>query len=177
MDHVGPVFGKQDLGNAPVALRPDAVGKGPYGGNMAMSIAALRRFPFNPDLGVRHGQYAIGEETEVIRRMLESGIVGWWIPDARVQHVVPSSAQNVRTIRRWMAGSGRYIALTLEWGHAGAHNDPIRLCGRIVRSELLYLVSRASAPPEVWIRHVIRSGRDRGRLQVALEQRRARGAK
>ncbi len=165
LDEIGPVYGRQTLGDAPVRLEPEKVGDGPYGGNMAMSRAALLEFQFDSKLGVRHGEYAIGEETEVMRRMLRAGLEGWWTPEPGVRHVIPAESQTVAYVRRWMVGSGRYIAEAGEPGRGGFRYHPLRLVLRIVRHELLLLVRRPLSPPKVWIRHVIQAGRARGRLR------------
>jgi glycosyltransferase involved in cell wall biosynthesis len=159
MDHIGPVYGRQTLGDTPVPLAPARVGAGPYGGNMAMRRDALLRFPFDPDLGVRHGEYAIGEETEVIRRMLEAGHAGWWTPEAGVRHWVPRSSQTLGYVRRWMVGCGRYIAQD----HARRVSRP-RLYARMLRHEIRYRVRRPFLAPERWIKDLARASHARGQL-------------
>ncbi|HSK21316.1 MAG TPA: glycosyltransferase [Longimicrobiales bacterium] len=167
LDQIGPVYGRQTMGDAPVELTLDRVDSGPYGGNMAMRREALLRFPFDPALGVRHGEYSVGEETEVIRRMLAAGHTGWWTPEPRVRHWVPSSSQSVGFVRRWMIGSGHYIAQSPEKGGNLPRNRPYRLLARIVRHELGFRLRRPFAPPEVWIMNLARASRARGQLQAA----------
>lgn len=164
MDQIGPVYGQQSLGREPVRLHPESTGAGPYGGNMAMARSALLRHPFDPDLGAREGRYVIGEETEVIRSMLEAGLEGWWTPDPRVSHVVPTRNQTVGYVRRWMVGVGRYMEIVEERDRATSRNHPIRLCVRILRNQFLYLLHRRFSPPSVWIRYVIGRGQEQGRL-------------
>jgi glycosyltransferase involved in cell wall biosynthesis len=176
LEQIGPVYGRQTLGEEPVRLQPDKVGAGPYGGNMALTRTALLGFPFDPQLGVQRGEYGIGEETEVIKRMLLAGLDGWWTPEPKVRHVIPRASQNVSYVRRWMVGSGRYIAAVLERDCRGWRNHPVRLCVRIIRHELLLLLRRPLSSPEVWIRHVIQAGRDRGRLHGHLRMRRGGSA-
>jgi glucosyl-dolichyl phosphate glucuronosyltransferase len=169
IDQIGPVYGRQTFGVEPVLLTPEVIGRGPYGGNMAMRRDVLERFRFDPRLGPHHATYAVGEETELIRTMLASGAVGWWTPEPRVRHWVPRESQTLAYVRRWMVGNGRYIARHPELDGSLPRNVPYRLYARIVRHEIQYRIRKPFAPPEVWIRDLIRSSRARGRL---LESRR-----
>jgi glucosyl-dolichyl phosphate glucuronosyltransferase len=164
LDHVGPVFGRQTLGGEPVQLSPASIPKGPYGGNMAMRRAALIRYRFDPRLGPRHGAYSIGEETELMRKMLAGGAQGWWTPEPRVRHWIPRASQTLEYVRRWMVGNGRYIAQHPELDRSLPRNVPYRLCARIVRYEIQYHIRKRFCPPELWIRDLIRASRARGRL-------------
>jgi glucosyl-dolichyl phosphate glucuronosyltransferase len=167
LDRVGAVYGRQNLGDAPVSLGGLKPGSGPYGGNMAMRAEVLRRFRFDPALGVTPDGYSVGEETDVIQRLLAAGFTGWWIPDARVRHWIPSSSQNLAYIRRWMIGAGRYRAQK----HAAAgrpvrRRQGLRLAARIVRYEAQYRLRRAVLPPQSWITDLIRASQALGELQV-----------
>lgn len=165
LDAVGAVYGRQTLGDAPVALTPERVGDGPYGGNMAMRRDALLRFPFDARLGVRHGEYAIGEETDAIRRMLAAGLTGWWSPEPRVRHCVPRESQTEAHVRRWMVGRGRFAG-SGDAAVAGA-GARARLRTRLLYHEARYAVHRRTSPPEVWMRHLVRASYARGRLLAA----------
>lgn len=171
IDRIGPVFGQQTLGERPVALTPSVIPSGPYGGNMAVRRDALRRYPFDPRYGVRHGVYGIGEETELMRTMLEGGLRGWWTPEPRVWHWVPTQCQTEAHVRRWMIGSGRYIALSPERDRSLPENVLHRLAARVLRYELQYRIRRWTSRPEVWTRDLVRASRARGRLLVTLEAR------
>lgn len=173
MHMIGPVFGRQTLGDAPVALTVERVGAGPYGGNMAMRRDALLRFPFDGRLGVRADQYAIGEETEVIRRMLAAGLTGWWSPEPRVRHCVPRVSQTEAYVRRWMVGCGRYVAHFPERDRSLPHNHLPRLYARLLRHELGYRVQRAIARPEVWMPHLVHAAQTRGRILAVRASARA----
>jgi glucosyl-dolichyl phosphate glucuronosyltransferase len=168
MHRIGPVYGLQTLGEQPVPLTAERIGDGPYGGNMAVRRSAQLRFKFRTELGPRHGRYAIGEETELLRQMLLAGHAGWWTPEPRVQHWVPVGSQNVEYVRRWMEGSGRYIALSPEKGAGLARNRPYRLYARMLRHEIAYRALRYVSPPEVWIRALSRASRARGQLLASL---------
>jgi glucosyl-dolichyl phosphate glucuronosyltransferase len=171
LDQIGPVYGLQTLGSTPVPLALETVAAGPYGGNMAMRRDALLRFPFDPRLGVRHGAYGIGEETELMRKMLAAGLCGWWTPEPRVRHWVPRTNQTLAYVRRWMEGCGRYHAQVQEAGDASPRGARLRLHARVVRHEVQYGIRRLTAPPEVWIKDVIRAAHARGRLRAGSATR------
>ncbi|HLU25450.1 MAG TPA: glycosyltransferase [Longimicrobiales bacterium] len=172
LDRIGPVFGLQTLGEEPVELTPDTVSAGPYGGNMAMRRDVLQCYRFDPGLGVRHGEYRIGEETELMRAMLAAGVKGWWTPEPRVRHWVPRKNQTPAYVRRWMVGHGHYIVRSPAEGRRHRRFPPYRLRIRIVRYEVQYRIRRLIAPPEIWIRDLVRASRARGQLleQAAMEE-------
>lgn len=168
-DHLGGVFGRQDLGPEPVRLTVERVREGPFGGNMAMRLATLRRFPFDPALGVRGNQYVVGEETEVIRTMLSAGCEGWWTPEARVHHWIPRRDQTLAQVRRWMVGYGRYKARVRPDGAQGSAGLSLGwTLFWMIRHELRFQLRRHFLPPEAWILDLIHASQARGRLLAAL---------
>jgi glucosyl-dolichyl phosphate glucuronosyltransferase len=176
LDRIGPVFGRQTLGKEPVRLTPDVLPGGPYGGNMAMRRAALLRFPFDPALGVRHGAYGIGEETQVMTRMLEAGLEGWWTPEPRVRHWIPRASQTPGYVRRWYVGCGEgelRMAGPLPRLSAGR---AYLLLKKAIRSEIRYRVARRTGPPEEWIGHLARAGKLHGEIRGLVRARAERGS-
>jgi glycosyltransferase involved in cell wall biosynthesis len=169
LDQIGAAYGHNDLGAQAVSVAQERAGTLPYGGNMAMRRVALLQYRFNPDLGVRHGSYSIGEETDVISRMLAAGHTGWWTPDARVRHWIPRANQTVDYVRRWMIGCGRYKANSLEHRLKYPHrNGPHWLFARMVRYELQFQLRRLVVRPEVWIMDLVRANQARGEFQASI---------
>jgi glucosyl-dolichyl phosphate glucuronosyltransferase len=167
LDRIGAVYGRQNLGDQPVALSPEGVVAGPYGGNMAMRREVLLDFRFDPTLGVRHSEYAIGEETDVIRQMLEAGHGGWWTPEPRVTHWIPQESQTLDYVRRWMVGCGRVKGRSPSQGAgASTHDRRYRLVAWFLRHEAQFQLRRHFLPPEAWIGDLIQASQARGRLQV-----------
>jgi hypothetical protein len=165
LDRIGPVYGRQTFGDEPVQLNPDNISYGPYGGNMGMRRSALMKAPFDPDLGVCHGSYSIGEETSVIKRLLSDGCTGWWTPGPRVQHWVPASSQTMEYVRRWMVGCGKG-ELRLKGDGPGI--TPRRMFGlarRALWHEIRYRLGRHARPPEVWINDLIQAGKAYGAIR------------
>jgi glycosyltransferase involved in cell wall biosynthesis len=85
-------------------------GPKPYGANFALRTAAARSVPFDPALG-RHPLRPTmgGEETEVIRQMLDHGS-GWWVPDAVVFHHIDGTRQTARYLDDYFTAAGSQSA-------------------------------------------------------------------
>lgn len=165
LDQIGWVYGRQSFGQEPVRLSPDNIDGGPYGANMAFRMDVLRKRGFDSRLGVRHEEYATGEETELIRETLLAGGEGWWIPMTPVMHLIPRSNQTTRYIRRWMVGRARAASI------ARGDNVPLsripRIWLRIAWHELAFQTLRLVGPPETWIQPLLRTSYARGRLMAA----------
>jgi glycosyltransferase involved in cell wall biosynthesis len=163
LHEIGPVFGRQTLGNAPVALAPDRVSDGPYGGNFVLRRRALPERPFSGLLGPIGSRYALGEETEVVRRLLASGLSGWWTPEPLVRHWIPQSSQTLDYVRRWMVACGQYeftrspsrslLRLHYYWEYF-----------RWIGHETSFRLTRHVAPPEFWIRELASASKARGAI-------------
>lgn len=86
------VLAQRDFGDRMTPITLDG-GRTPFGANYAVRTREQRRFPYKPGLGVSPVQKRIGEETDVIHRMLRHGGKGWWVPGSMVEHVIPKSRQ------------------------------------------------------------------------------------
>ncbi len=78
-----------DLGSEPRMLEPNET---LLAGNFACDRDVLRRTgSFDGELGLTADSalQAVGEETDLIRRLRLSGYVGWYVPDANGKHFVP----------------------------------------------------------------------------------------
>lgn len=107
----------RDLGDKPVAL---SVEKRlfPYGANFAVRTKEQRMFRYNPALGVGPNQSRLGEEVDVVERILRSGATGYWIPDARVEHCIGRDRQTTGFVARYSAAWGETVAF--QKSHVGA---------------------------------------------------------
>jgi glucosyl-dolichyl phosphate glucuronosyltransferase len=164
MHWIGPVFGRQSLGDEPVRLDPEVLPHGPYGGNMAMRRSVQVRFPYDPTLGVRHGEYITGEETQVMMRMLETGVEGWWTPEPRVAHCIPRQAQTTAYVRRWFIGRGKGELRLGDEAALRQTRRPIRLVMRSLWHELRFRFRRHLVPPEEWIMDLMIAGKTQGTI-------------
>ena len=163
LDQIGPVFGRQTFGNMPVPLAADQVSTGPYGGNFVVRKRVLPTRAFSESLGVRHGVYALGEETEVIRGLLASGLSGWWTPEPLVRHWIPQSSQTLDHVRQWMVACGQYEFTQLSSASLSQlryYWEYVRLIGH----ETSFRLTRYLTPPEFWIRDIVGASKARGAI-------------
>ena len=90
---LGDPYAVRDFGDAPLALSV-AEGRLPYGANFAIRTTEQRTSRYNPELGYRPGHRRLGEETDVIQRILRSGKIGYWVPSAKGALHRPRSPDN-----------------------------------------------------------------------------------
>lgn len=84
----------------------------PYGANYAIRGDLQREYRYDVALGFSPSQPNIrGEETQVIRSILESGHTGWWVPEAGVRHWIPRDRQTVKYLWLYYFGQGQRRAL------------------------------------------------------------------
>ena len=162
LPRIGGVFAVRDLGADPVPLGVEG-DRLPYGANYAVRMIEQRRFLYHTDLGRRPGGVLLGsEERELLGDMLGAGATGWWVPAARVRHIIPAERQTIRYVRAYCEGYGQY----LRW-KAGGARSPGRwaLLRRAAAAELRYRVGRVIARPERWVEDLILASETWGQLR------------
>jgi len=105
LHRLGPPFAVRQLG-------PDTrrIGPGddlPFGANMATRRSVLGAEPFAPHLGRCGTASVLGEESDVMRRLLGEGHHGVWVGPARVRHYVPAERLTLKYLWDYFSGSGR----------------------------------------------------------------------
>ena len=162
---VANVFAVRQLGDTAFAFDAQRV---PYGANFAVKVAIQRSYPYDPSLGLRPGSEVRGEETQNLRRLLAAGYTGWWVPDAKVQHFVPRQRQSLAYLRKFFVGQGE--VQSRDFGQADVPRilgRPRWLLKRALTAETRYRWSRITAPPDVWLRHLIEAATAWGHLKAA----------
>jgi glucosyl-dolichyl phosphate glucuronosyltransferase len=97
------VLGLLDFGAVPVPL----VGRAPIGVNAAFRRAAFDRVGlFNPILGRKAGTLLGQEMREWHIRARSAGILGFYVPDMVVRHVIPRERVTKRYFRHWFYWHG-----------------------------------------------------------------------
>jgi hypothetical protein len=86
----------------------------PWGANFAIRRAEQLGLPFDPRLGHAPYQRRVGEESDVIYRLIDQGATGWWVPDCVVHHVLPAPRQSLREILRHFHAVGETFAYVHE---------------------------------------------------------------
>jgi hypothetical protein len=100
--------------------------------------------------------------------MLDDGIPGRWVPDARVGHFVPRSAMSTAFLRRFYMSQGHGNALVARnrlADQARLFGKPRRLVRRAVEAELAYRIRRLCCQPQTWTRALVKSSVLWGKLQ------------
>jgi glycosyltransferase involved in cell wall biosynthesis len=147
------------------------VGPGPFGANMAVRTEEQRRFRYDPSYGPQPGSPIRGEETAVAQAMLAAGIVGHWVPEARVRHFIPKERQTIRYLRETFFGLGLFDGLCRDYSdHPKLFGRPRWLWRQAVEGELRYRLGRILRKPELWVEGLIWSGFARGILRGYRQQ-------
>ncbi|HEY2357754.1 MAG TPA: glycosyltransferase [Phenylobacterium sp.] len=96
-------------------------GRVPWGANYAIRTAEQRTVRYDPNLGVSPNQRRLGEEAEVIFRLLRAGATGWWVPRSKVRHAIPTRRQTRDYVYEYYFATGETFAY-LETVSPGFHH-------------------------------------------------------
>lgn len=150
---IGGVFGTCDPNEGPIRLNDSFL---PFGGNMAVRLELQRRFLFDVRLGRQGGKMMAGEEAQMIRDMLQSGIEGRWVPTARVEHIIPVHMQTLAHIRRYFHDWG--ATTTIQREEIKSKNfsvGPLWAWRQLIESEIRYRLGKAlRISPQVWVKEL-----------------------
>ena len=156
LPRVAGVFALRDLGPQPARLCAEGL-LVPFGANYAVRTAEQRQYRYSTELGRQPtGAAIVGEEVDVMVRMLRAGAEGWWVPRARVRHRIPRERQTLRYLRSQLAAYGRYLAWQDAREERTLRRDSVvRVVGRGVAGELRYRLRRMTSSPDRWIDDLI----------------------
>ena len=112
------VTAQRDLGDRVIALGQDG-DRVPWGANFAVRSNEQKRFTYDPRLGLSPLQHRIGEESDVIYRIMKKGGTGSWVPEAKVRHRIPTSRQTLGHILEYF----RRVGETAAYQHDVAPGD------------------------------------------------------
>ena len=144
----------RDFGDKPVLLSVQER-RFPYGANFAVRASEQRMFRYNPDLGIGPGRGRLGDEVDVVERILRSGATGYWIPDARVWHCIGRDRQTIRFVARYSAAWGETLAFQRNDTAGGFWlGVPRWMWRRLLEEWLRYRIHRltSSSPTKALIR-------------------------
>lgn len=77
----------RDFGDAEIPLEARA-DRMPWGANFAVRSIEQKATRFDPEVG------RLGDETDLICRLLCAGASGWWVPASAVTHIIPPERQS-----------------------------------------------------------------------------------
>ncbi|GJG86413.1 hypothetical protein tb265_15940 [Gemmatimonadetes bacterium T265] len=147
---VGHALALLDLGPAPVPLGGEQI---PFGANYVVRADEQRRHPYSPRLGRVGTGMGGGEETAVVRAILDAGATGWWVPNAPVEHLICADRQTLAYLRSFYLGAGASAGLDVPPGVASLFGRPRWAWRRAITCELRYRFARAmGTAPELWMR-------------------------
>jgi glycosyltransferase involved in cell wall biosynthesis len=160
------VYGIRDFGNAPIRISRRE-GPRPFGANFAVRATEQRRFRYDPDLGLAPGRRRLGEETAVIASILATGMSGYWIPDARVEHCIGRQNQTTAYVARYFAADGETVAFFRRDHETGPHlfGIPRWMWRRIAENWIRYRIHRVISTAPVWMTHLKAYGFAKGQFR------------
>jgi glucosyl-dolichyl phosphate glucuronosyltransferase len=100
------IFGIRDFGPTQRMFRD---GEAPYGGNMAIRRKVFADMVFDENLGHRHADRVMGEETQFFEKLNRRDERGVWVPEAKVKHRVPPENLTADGIYRHFFTHGRTV--------------------------------------------------------------------
>jgi len=123
---LGPILAERLFGDVPIRLNP-ATDLIPYGANYAVRTREQLVHRYDPNLGVSPTQRRLGEETELLKQLDEEGCCGWWVPDARVRHIIPPERQTIPYFAEYRRAAGETAAYLAERRGGKAMHQSLRL--------------------------------------------------
>jgi len=128
------VLAQRKHGNEPIPLSFENA-LVPWGANFAVRAAEQRAVAYDPGLGVSPLQRRVGEEAEAVFQIMKRGATGWWVPEARVRHIIPVARQTWRYVYEYFQSYGETVAY-MERAWPGAHHIAVnaREMARVRRS-------------------------------------------
>jgi len=103
------MLAQRDFGDAVLPVE-FAGGRTPYGANFAIRTIEQKGQVYNVDLGVSPSHKRVGEETDVIYKILKAGGCGWWVPGSKVNHIIPIKRQTFRYVYDYARLAGETFA-------------------------------------------------------------------
>lgn len=152
----------------------------PFGANFAVRSDLQRRFPYDTDLGASPQFNRLGEEEQVMKRMLQSGEFGRWTPSAIVNHHIPAARQTLTYIAKYNRAVGETWAHMASEGRDGASfRSRMRVAGMptwvlrmLIVDYLLYQFYRLLGQPTRWLPRLTTYAYCRGAVGYLLRQSR-----
>lgn len=164
LDRLAGVYAMRDLGPDPIELDPLHV---PWGPNMAVRTDVARRVPYDPRLGLVGRDRVGGVETRHLRQLIDLGHRGWWVPQARVEHVIGADRLTLSHVRRYFEGMGRTVGLKHGAGLPDTWFRALALERRLRDSVA------SGAASEIWMPLLVEASLARGRCRAHLDGPRA----
>lgn len=156
-------FAARDLGEQAIELTAESL---PYGANFAVRGDVQRKNLFNPDLGRRGGKVVGEDELEFLRRLLAKGHRGRWVPQSRLQHVIPAERASTEYVFNYFVGQGAMlVAKGTPWS-----KSRWKLRWQYLWHQFHSETGRWFRPSPAWFAHLARAGLALGQWQALYRQ-------
>jgi glucosyl-dolichyl phosphate glucuronosyltransferase len=138
----------------------------PFGANFAVHRETHLSYEYRTDWEGRNGEgVALGEEEELLCRLIADGHRGYWVPQAKVYHWMPPERATFTYLRSYFHAAGQTSTRT-----AICAPSRWRLAWRALRTECLYRLARLSGCPEWWVHLLKESSYRWGQLAGASRE-------
>jgi glycosyltransferase involved in cell wall biosynthesis len=167
-------FAARDFGDEPLPLSiPER--RLPFGANFAVRSIEQRTFRYNPDLGPGSTTGLLGDEVDVIERILRTGATGRWVPASKVTHYIGHERQTIDYIVCFYATIGESEAFRFPDSVNDLHiwfGAPRWLWRRLFEEWSRYRIHRLVSPASVWLPHLQSSALIWGKIRHWRKNRR-----
>jgi hypothetical protein len=147
----------------------------PYGLNFAIRTVEQKKQLYDPMLGVAPARRRGGEELQVMKAILATGAAGYWVPDAKVFHIIPTSRQTLEYIKLYYRAQGEASAVLREL--SGQKLGMRALLGhsrRAVWHYVAYRLQKGNEASATWVRHYKRLAYQVGVLEYLFSADRSK---
>jgi len=171
---LGGPYAIRDFGDHFLPLSADDEDHFPYGANWAIRTAEQRAFRYDPELGPVPNRIRNQEDTDLTLRLLRSGVTGYWIPEAIVEHCIGRERQTVRYVADYYESWGETLAFRNAAATASGpfwFGIPRRIWPRLVVWWALYRLCRFMAPAPVWVKYLEAYSWNKGMFRYWSQQK------
>jgi hypothetical protein len=159
-------FAARDFGNETLPLSA-AERRLPFGANFAVRVIEQHRFPYDPGLGPGAVTGFLGDEVDVIEKILRTNAAGYWIPNAIVMHYIGKERLSLPFIYGFYYDIGRSEAFRVDEPADPRYilfGAPRWLWRRLAEQWVLYHVHRLISPASIWLPHFQRRALNWGKI-------------
>ncbi len=160
----GSLFAERSVPTAGVPIRADYL---PFGANFAVRTTVQRRVVYDPALGRKAGGLVGGEETTLLKRLLDEGLEGRWVGGCALQHVIPPDRVEPTRLQRQIRENARVLGATPRAAD-GRPLSAAALRRRWLWTSMAWRALRWTRAPERWVQPFVEAAVWRGHLDREL---------
>jgi glycosyltransferase involved in cell wall biosynthesis len=163
-----PGFAARDFGDETLPLSIPEL-RIPFGANLAVRASDQRNFLYDPDLGPGAATGFVGEERDVIEKILQTGAAGYWIPKSTVTHYIGHERLTLDYVASLYTAIGKSELFRSREPVAPAQHmwfgAPRWLWRRLAEEWVRYRIHRLISPASVWLPHFQKYSLNWGKIQ------------